>query len=266
MKKWACLWLLSHSLGAESLPYTQAGLTRQQAAHFLLSRASFGPLPGEAEKVSSQGLEEWLEEQLQGTAEEAALEQRLDALASHGLTSSELRQRYLSRKQAVERAEKEGLPPFQEGSDRQRQIYEANLRSLQQAQGWLFQDDLLDEIRHQKLMRLRYSRNQLREVMTDFWFNHFNVAVQGEVRLNVLDYEGRGLRPQALENFTGLLHFTSKHPAMLYYLNNAQSSAPAGVRTTLNDCFEGASPEDQEGLREGQPLKRKNGGDRKSVV
>jgi len=47
---------------------------------------------------------------------------------------------------------------------------------------------------------------------------------------------------------------------MLHYLNNTQSSARPGCRTTLNERFDEHSKDDQSWLRDGQPLTRKNGG------
>jgi uncharacterized protein (DUF1800 family) len=75
------------------------------------------------------------------------------------------------------------------------------------------------------LLRDLYSPDQLREKMTWFWFNHFNV-LQGksDIRATIGDYEERGLRPYALGRFRDLLEATVKHPAMLRYLDNAENA------------------------------------------
>ncbi len=244
-----------------SMPYRAAGLNERQAARFLLQRFTFGPGPGEVDRVVSQGLERWLEGQLEGTHPEKEVADRLVNLRCLAMHDGEERTAYISRSRMMEMAEQDALKKWTEGSERSRQIYEARLRDFKDAQGISSYDDLFDEVRYQKLIRCRYSQNQLREVMTDFWFNHFNVAALNDsVRVNTLSYERDILRPQALGSFPGMLHQTSQHPAMLYYLDNAQSSASVSARTTLNVRFEAAPPEDQEGLRQGQPLKRKNGG------
>ncbi len=36
---------------------------------------------------------------------------------------------------------------------------------------------VVDELMQAKLLRAIYSERQLDEVMTDFWFNHFNVFI-----------------------------------------------------------------------------------------
>jgi uncharacterized protein (DUF1800 family) len=77
-----------------------------------------------------------------------------------------------------------------------------------------------------QLMRDLYSPAQLREVMTWFWMNHFNVfSGKGAVGLLVADYENRAVRPRALGHFRDLVLATLTSPAMLVYLDNAQSSA-----------------------------------------
>src|SRR6202012_1284763 len=75
------------------------------------------------------------------------------------------------------------------------------------------------------LVRDLYSKNQLKEQLTWFWFNHFNVhAPKGEIRALVADYEDQ-IRNHALGKFRDLLLATVGHPAMLQYLDKAQNAA-----------------------------------------
>ncbi|MGA8509913.1 MAG: DUF1800 domain-containing protein [Candidatus Sulfotelmatobacter sp.] len=77
------------------------------------------------------------------------------------------------------------------------------------------------ELAQAKLLRAIYSDRQLEEVMTDFWFNHFNVfADKGVDRLLITSYERDVIRPHALGKFEDLLVATAKSPAMLFYLDN----------------------------------------------
>jgi uncharacterized protein (DUF1800 family) len=83
------------------------------------------------------------------------------------------------------------------------------------------------ELTQAKLLRAIYSERQLEEVMTDFWFNHFNVFVdKGVDRLFVTSYERDVIRPRALGKFEDLLVATAKSPAMLFYLDNWLSVGP----------------------------------------
>ncbi len=76
------------------------------------------------------------------------------------------------------------------------------------------------------MLRALYSPTQLREKMTWFWMNHFNIfAGKGNLRALVADYEERAVRPHALGRFRDLLGATARHPAMLIYLDNAQNAA-----------------------------------------
>jgi uncharacterized protein (DUF1800 family) len=78
-----------------------------------------------------------------------------------------------------------------------------------------------------KLLRAVYGNRQLEEVLTDFWFNHFNVFLdKGADRYMVTEYERDAIRPHVLGKFKDLLEATAKSPAMLFYLDNWQSVGP----------------------------------------
>jgi uncharacterized protein (DUF1800 family) len=90
----------------------------------------------------------------------------------------------------------------------------------------------LTDLMQQKILRAAYSERQLEEVMVDFWFNHFNVFVgKGQTRVYLSEYERDAIRPHVLGKFRDLLQKTAESPAMLFYLDNWQSSAPAGAMT-----------------------------------
>jgi hypothetical protein len=83
------------------------------------------------------------------------------------------------------------------------------------------------ELSSAKLLRAIYSERQLEEVMTDFWYNHFNVFIgKGPDRYMITAYERDVIRPHALGKFKDLLVATAKSPAMLFYLDNWQSVGP----------------------------------------
>ena len=84
------------------------------------------------------------------------------------------------------------------------------------------------ELTGTRLLRDVYSQRQLEAVMTDFWLNHFNVYVRKNQNEPYLlpAYERDAIRPHALGRFEDLLVATAKSPAMLVYLDNAQSIGP----------------------------------------
>ena len=86
---------------------------------------------------------------------------------------------------------------------------------------------VLSELVQAKMLRAIYSDRQLEQVMTDFWFNHFNVFVgKGPERVLITNYEQNVIRPHALGKFEDLLVATAKSPAMMFYLDNWMSVGP----------------------------------------
>jgi uncharacterized protein (DUF1800 family) len=87
-------------------------------------------------------------------------------------------------------------------------------------------DDSVHQAAARSILHDLYSPDQLKEQMTWFWFNHFNVHMyKANLRLMIGDYEDRALRPHALGQFRDLLEATLRHPAMLRYLDNADNRA-----------------------------------------
>lgn len=65
------------------------------------------------------------------------------------------------------------------------------------------------------------------ERLVYFWSNHFCVSVtKGPVRALAGSYEREAIRPHVLGRFTDMLRAVEQHPAMLIYLDNAQSVGP----------------------------------------
>jgi uncharacterized protein (DUF1800 family) len=86
---------------------------------------------------------------------------------------------------------------------------------------------VLNELTQAKIVRAIYSERQLDEVMTDFWFNHFNVFInKGADHYLLTSYERDAIRPHVLGKFEDLLVATAKSPAMLFYLDNWLSVGP----------------------------------------
>jgi uncharacterized protein (DUF1800 family) len=83
------------------------------------------------------------------------------------------------------------------------------------------------ELQQAKVLRAILSERQLQEVMTDFWYNHFNVDIRKEAtQWYTPTYERDAIRAHALGRFRDLLLATAQHPAMLFYLDNWSSIGP----------------------------------------
>jgi uncharacterized protein (DUF1800 family) len=86
---------------------------------------------------------------------------------------------------------------------------------------------VVSELQQAKLLRALYSERQLQEVMTDFWFNHFNIYLNKDAdQYLVTVYERDVIRSHALGKFKDLLVATAQSPAMLFYLDNWLSMGP----------------------------------------
>ena len=75
--------------------------------------------------------------------------------------------------------------------------------------------NLANETATRSLLRDLYAPDQLREQLTWFWFNHFNIHAQKrDIRAMIGDYEDT-IRDHSLGRFRDLLEVTLRHPAML---------------------------------------------------
>ena len=222
-----CLSTLSISTDAVSktkLPYKKAGLSERQAAAHLLERFAFGARPGDVDRVVKIGLEKWLEGQLAGSLKDAGLDKRLEAFPSVGMSTLEILAKHPKNGLLRRQMQKDGI--IDQGKTPPKEINE-KMKAFRMRKGFRTNGELNNrDLPGQKLVRAVYSKNQLREVLTDFWFNHFNVTIRdGQAQQYVLPYERDAIRANALGNFRTLLGATAKHPAMLHYLDNTQSRA-----------------------------------------
>ena len=75
------------------------------------------------------------------------------------------------------------------------------------------------ELQFYQLLHTLYSKQQLLEVMTFFWDNHFNTDIT-KTKISYEINENQQFRQNALGNFRNLLEISAKSPAMLRYLDN----------------------------------------------
>lgn len=105
---------------------------------------------------------------------------------------------------------------------------------------------IASELSQAKLLRAILSERQLQEVMTDFWFNHFNVFIgKDSDQWYTTSYERDIIRKHALGKFRDLLIATATSPAMMVYLDNWQSIGPDSIANGVNP----ANPKAKKGNR-----------------
>ena len=89
------------------------------------------------------------------------------------------------------------------------------------------------------LLRQIYSPDQLFEVMVDFWTNHFNIFAYSPPELFLKGIDDREvIRAHALGKFPAMLTASSHSPAMLVYLDNAQSRRPSPNENYAREILE----------------------------
>lgn len=218
------LFLMAFIQPAPKMPYKKVGLTDQEAALHLLNRFTFGPKPGQVEELVKQGLENWFLEQLQPAKDNEAVRIRLSSYSALSMPTDSIVNTYLQPAQLLRFAIAKGYIDKDSVDKTDRPAYREALKKLQADYGFRPLQELQRELINQKVIRAVYSDAQLQEVLTDFWFNHFNVSLtKNQVQQLVLPYERDAIRPNVLNNFSSLLFATAKHPAMLLYLDNALS-------------------------------------------
>jgi uncharacterized protein (DUF1800 family) len=83
-----------------------------------------------------------------------------------------------------------------------------------------------------------HSKCQVRELLCDFWHNHFNVNAAEQAVAAGLPAHDATIRANALGNFRTLLEAIARSPAMLVYLNNRSSRAGAPNENYARELLE----------------------------
>lgn len=187
----------------------------------VLNRLTFGPCPGDIEKVDKMGIDAYIDQQLhpENIPEAQSILDFTGSSDALTKTPDQLYQEY-GNGAIVAAINAQNLDPKSDEA--------AMLRNK------LFGDfnrQVLQDTTKSKLMRAVESPRQLQEVMVEFWFNHFNVySAKGNIRYTLGAYERQAIRPYALGNFKDLVEATCHHAAMMDYLDNSSNSSPRLVK------------------------------------
>jgi uncharacterized protein (DUF1800 family) len=176
----------------------------QRAVH-VLNRLAFGPRPGDNDGIRRVGVQAYIQRQLDpgSIPEPPELQQRIDALPTLRMTPVELFQEFQPIRQALK-----GDTAAKKEARREAKV-------------------VMMEAVQARIIRALYGPRQLQEVMAAFWFNHFNVfAGKGLCSIWTGAFEEEAIRPHTMGRFRDLLGATAHHPAMLFYLDNWQNTAP----------------------------------------
>jgi uncharacterized protein (DUF1800 family) len=232
-------WLSVLGLAAFALPQTAlANANSGEQDLSLLNRLTWGANAADLQRIRTMGEEDWLQAELHPAMTDRLpprVQAAIDALPIMHRSTLDLARDLAAQVSAAKAAQQmvdaqstAAIPAVAKAATSTGTISSSVLqppeRTAQNVRN-AFLADALKQDQTRLILRDLYSPDQLREVMTGFWLNHFNVyADKAEIRLFVKDYEDQAIRPHALGRFRDLLEATLRSPAMLQYLDNAQNA------------------------------------------
>jgi uncharacterized protein (DUF1800 family) len=164
----------------------------------LLSRITYGPRPGEVERVAKLGWDAFIDQQLSPEQiDDSALGVRLARFPTLTMSTPDLFASYPLKGQPGPRA-------------------------------------IVRELEAAALLRAIYSSRQLFEIMVDFWSNHLSIYIgKRQIKWLKTADDRDVIRRHALGKFRDLLLASARSPAMLVYLDNAENVRPGAQRGKL---------------------------------
>ncbi|MES2848480.1 MAG: DUF1800 domain-containing protein [Bacteroidota bacterium] len=207
------------------MPYKAAGLTERQAAAHLIDRFTFGNKPGLIDEVVDKGLENWFLQELEGKQNDDALNNRLKEYDALTMSNEQVLNIFPRNARILKLAIEEGVINKDSVDKSDKEAYRDKIKAYMEQKGYRPLKELQRQFANQKILTAAYSNNQLQQVLTEFWFNHFNVsATKNDCQQFIPAYERDVIRPNVTGKFGDLLLATAHSPAMLFYLDNFNSS------------------------------------------
>ena len=202
--------------------------TADQQVIQVLNRLAFGPRPGDVLEVRSIGVDAWIDQQLHPEhIDDGAMDQLLARYPLLQQDQTTLATQYVRAQREFRLVKRDTTRRDTTGRDTAQGVDMGGLQIVRRSR-----KQLVGEIESARVARAVGSDRQLLEVMTDFWENHFSVFVgKNPVEAYYLKDYDNTIRDHALGKFRDLLGAVAHSPAMLVYLDNAQSHANPGQPT-----------------------------------
>jgi uncharacterized protein (DUF1800 family) len=192
----------------------------------VLNKLTFGPSPRTIAEIRRAGIEAWLDQQLH--PDEAA-----DTAAHGTIAQTRVRIRYAAGDGFAAVDEARGLETLTMAQD---QLW--RLADARNQVGGPERTRARIDVTAATLARAVHSQWQVRELLCDFWHNHFNVNAAEQSIAAGLPAHDATIRAHALGNFRELLEAIAQSPAMLVYLNNRSSRAGAPNENFARELME----------------------------
>jgi len=177
-------------------------------AALVLNKAAYGPRPGDIEAFNAldddenTALSMWVESQLNPSESDTEVDLRLQALIDSFVPEDNT---------AYDTIGKEPEQLWLEHG--RNEEYSISNRPV-----W--------QMERLTILRAAYSEWQLREVLYDFWFNHFNVYGREFPTRSMMPAYDKALRENIFGNFSDMLKANARTATMLYYLDNYANTWP----------------------------------------
>ncbi len=186
--------------------FSPAAVDTRDRVAYVISRLTYGPTPDLYDYVHRIGVDAYIEEQLAPESiDDSALQPRLAPFDLLSQSSTDLIAQFDALKQQQKAAKAAGDKANVAGAVGSRVELYAQLAGA-------------------AILRGVYSRRQLYEQMVEFWSDHFNIyAGQAQALLLKPADDRDAIRPNAMGTFRALLGASAHSPAMLVYLDNAES-------------------------------------------
>jgi len=195
-----------------------------------LNRLTFGPRPGDVQRVRAIGLDKWIDQQIHPERiSDDPLNTFVSRYSALNADQDDLLKQYVDQQRQRRELKRDR-------ADTTKAMTADEMAAMQQLrQQQNSRRQVVTQLQSSRVARAVASERQLQEVMTDFWENHFNIyAAKGAPEAYYLvDFDQNVIRPRALGKFRDLLEAVAKSPAMLFYLDNARSMADS-TQPTLN--------------------------------
>lgn len=179
-------------------------------AALVFNKVAYGPRPGDIEAFNAldpdenAALDLWLLDQLNPSPDDTEVDGRLAALEA----SEDL----------------EDQVAYDTLSKSAQQLWQDHARN----EDYYIRNRPVWQMERLTILRAAYSKWQVREVMYDFWFNHFNVFGREFPTSGMMPEYDRRLREHIFGNFRDMLKANAKTASMLYYLDNNANSWVGG--------------------------------------
>ncbi len=177
-----------------------------------LTRFAYGPSVKQLERIRALGPCAWIDEQLAAPAtDDAETQARLDRAHLKIEYDADARWPAVNEDRPLTALPKSARQLWSILDDRDNVAWPEKVRPVA-------------EVRAATWIRAVHSAHQLKEVLVEFWHNHFHVSAEVDEEISVLfpTYDAL-IRANVFGNFRTFLEAVARHPCMLLYLDNASN-------------------------------------------